>query len=329
MRFTTRSLILPLLGALVIGAAACGGSSDVDININGPTETDRVVLTPLPDDVLLPTVISSDLAVGENRFLVGLQDQDTGALELNANLTFAFYLLDGGEGTLKFEREAEAIVLTKSYSHAHDDGLVEIHEAGETGAYQTTADFDVAGLWGVEVTGTTADGQIIEPLRPAFSVEEERFGLSLGDPAPLSEQTLLSDVDDIRDIDTSVNPIPEQHDMTIADAVASGRPTVVAFATPAFCTSQTCGPTKDLFDDLYNAYADEANFVHVEPYDLPCVRADDFTALYNCTDPVVGEWRLQSEPWVFIIDSEGNIAAMFDGFMAYDEMADALVEAIG
>ena len=57
-----------------------------------------------------------------------------------------------------------------------------IHEAGETGAYQTTADFDVAGLWGVEVTGTTADGQIIEPLRPAFSVEEERFGLSSGRP---------------------------------------------------------------------------------------------------------------------------------------------------
>ena len=106
MRFTTRSLFLPLLGALAIGIAACSGGGDGE----APMETNPVVLTPLPDGVLLPTVISSDLAVGENRFLVGLQDQETGALVLGADLALAFFLLDSDEGTLKFERDAEPIV---------------------------------------------------------------------------------------------------------------------------------------------------------------------------------------------------------------------------
>lgn len=320
MRFTIRNLLLlPLLGSLAIAAAACGGDGG-----DGPTETDRVVLSPLPDDVLLPTVISRDLAIGENRFLVGLQDQDTGELELNADLSLAFYLLDGTEGTLKFEREAEPIVIMRSYAHTHEDGTVETHEAGEVGAYRTTADFDVAGLWGVEVTGTTADGEALEPLRPTFNVLEEPFGLAVGDPAPRTEQVLVSDVDDISEIDSSENPIPEQHDMTVAEAVTSGRPTVIAIATPAFCETQICGPTKVFFDDLYNEYNDAANFVHVEPYDVQLVRDGECESLYACRTSIIDEWRLQSEPWVFVVDADGNIAAKFDGLVTYDEMAEAL-----
>ena len=316
MRFTTRNLLLPLLGALVVGIAACGGSGD----------DDRVVLTPLPDGVVLPTVISSDLAVGENRFLVGLQSQETGALVLDADLEFAFYLLDdGGAGTLKFERDPEPITILRSYTHTHDDGLVEAHEAGEVGAYRTTADFDVAGLWGVEVTGTTADGLMLEPLRPSFSVNDGPFGFAIGDPAPLSEQLLLSDVDDITEIDTSENPIPEQHNMTVAEAVTSGKPTVVAFATTAFCQTQICGPTKLFFDDLYNEFKADANFVHIEPFDIPLMRAGNCADLYECRNLVIDEWPLlDTEPWIFIVDADGNIAAKFLGLVTYDELEEAL-----
>jgi len=325
MRFTTRSFLLPLLGALVIGVAACGGSGD---DGDAPTATDQVVLTPLPDGVLLPIVISSDLAVGENRFLIGLQAQETGELVLDADLDFAFFLLDNNEGTLKFERDPESIVIMRSYTHTHEDGLVETHEAGEVGAYQTTADFDVPGLWGVEVTGTTADGEALEPLRPTFNVLAESFGLAIGDPAPLTEQVLVADVDDIREIDSSENPIPEQHNMTVAVAVTSGLPSVIAIATPAFCESLICGPTKDFFDDLYNEYNDVANFVHVEPFQVQPVRDGECESLFDCRNSIMDEWRLQSEPWVFIVDGDRNIAAKFEGLVTFDEMADALKELI-
>jgi hypothetical protein len=116
--------------------------------------------------------------------------------------------------------------------------------------------------------------------------------------------------------------------MTVADAVTSGVPSVIAIATPAFCESQICGPTKAFFDDLYSEYSDDANFVHVEPFQVQPVRDGECETLYACRNPIIDEWDLQSEPWVFIVDADGNIAAKFDGLVTYEEMADALEEVI-
>lgn len=307
--------LLILLLAVALAASACGGGGDDD---------DKVVLTPLPEGVLLPIVISNDLAVGENRFQIGLINQEDNSQVLGADLHLRFFVLQGSEGTLKFEADPEPIVITKTYTHTHEDGTVETHEAGETGAYVAYISFDEAGQWGVEVTGTTADGAALEPLRPTFSVNQVAAGLAVGDPAPLSEQLTLADVDDIRDIDTSQEPIEAQHDKTIAEAVASGKPTVIAFATPAYCQTQICGPTKEIFDDLYGTYGDEANFVHIEPYDVPRMRSGDCASLSECLVPTLDEWRLQSEPWVFVVDAEGKIAAKFDGIASYEEIEAAL-----
>jgi cbb3-type cytochrome oxidase cytochrome c subunit len=115
------------------------------------------------------------------------------------------------------------------------------------------------------------------------------------------------------------------HDKTIAEAVTNGKPTVIVFATPAFCTSQICGPTKDLVDDLYGAYADQANFVHVEPYDVAKARAgEDLVPITLLTQ----EWGLTSEPWVFVVDSSGMISAKFDGIASYEELEAALTDTL-
>jgi glutathione peroxidase-family protein len=136
------------------------------------------------------------------------------------------------------------------------------------------------------------------------------------------------------------------HTMTIAEAVTSGRPSVIIFATPAFCLSRICGPTKDVVDDLFEQYKDEVNFVHVEPYFLELAR--EGKAL--CSIPVFNlqgarerwggaecpvltddelpppdqSWNLTSEPWVFLVDSEGNIAAKFEAVVTMDELKAAL-----
>ena len=56
------------------------------------------------------------------------------------------------------------------------------------------------------------------------------------------------------------------HQWTIADAIAQGRPALVAFATPVYCTSQFCGPVVDAVEKLSRRYADRAVFIHVEIY---------------------------------------------------------------
>jgi hypothetical protein len=167
-------------------------------------------------------------------------------------------------------------------------------------------------------------GEGEEPTRPFFPVREESVGLAVGDPAPASVQVLASDVDDIRTVDTSLDPIAEQHNMTIADAIVSGKPTIIAFATPAFCVTQLCGPTKEIFDGLYEEYEGQANFVHVEPYDVEKIRSGECTNYGDCVVQAMNDFRLTSEPWVFIIDAEGNVAAKYDGVVSEKEMEDGL-----
>jgi hypothetical protein len=277
------------------------------------------VLTP---DVprYLPEIVSSDLAVGDNRFVVGLIDQETNSPVLDAQLHFRFFKLDGDEGILKAEVDAKTLQLTKTYTHTHEDGTEEAHDAGEVGAYAANVQFDSPGSWIIEIIGGV-DGVPIEPVSSVVEVRETSLSIALGQPAPRSIQPILSDVDDIAEVDTSVPPVPEMHDKTIADAVTSGQATVVVFATPAFCLSQICGPTKSIVDELYESHGDQANFVHVEPYDLEKARGGEALEVLPFVEQ---EWGLLTEPWVFLVDSEGNVAAKFEAVVSLEEIEEAL-----
>jgi hypothetical protein len=295
-------------------AASCGGGGD---------SSDRLVLTPISADIL-PVIVSSDLAVGENRFTLGLINQTDQSEVLGAKLHLRFFQLNGQEATLKFEADPAALRITKTYVHIHPDGTYHTHEAGETGIYVATVNFDAAGQWGAEVAGE-ANGRNLEPVRPVFDVLDKSPIPGIGDAAPKSVQLILKDVNDIREIDTSEVPIAEEHNMTIADAVTSGRATVITFATPAFCVSRICGPTKQLVDDLYKSYGGQANFIHVEPYDLDKARNGEGL------DPlpwISQDWHIETEPWVFIVDRDGIIAAEFEGAASYEELEAALKQVL-
>ncbi len=326
-------------GVVLLLASCSGGDDDASptddaqpsgsASVTPATGTcDKNLVTRPIEGNLLPIVISSDLAVGTNRFQVGLLDQEEDTPVPGAQLHLQFLCFDTEEGTPTSEADAEPVTLTKTYTHTHEDGAIESHEAGETGAYITYVGFDRPGNWGVVVSGKTADGRTLTPTGLTFSVAAEKFGLAVGDPAPRTVQTLASDVEDIRDIDTSTKPIEEQHILTIADAVTSGKPTVIAFATPAYCQTQICGPVKEIMDDLYETYASDANFIHIEPYDVPRMRSGDCTDLADCIVPAVDEWRLPNEPWTFIVDAEGNIAAGFDGIASYEEIETVLKQTL-
>jgi hypothetical protein len=256
--------------------------------------------------------------VGENRFVVGLLDQDTGAIT-GAEVAFRFFKLDGDQETPKGEAEATALTVERSYTHTHADGTVEKHSAGETGVYVAHPTFDDAGSWGVQVMAMT-EGKKIEPLSACFSVLEEGKSVAVGAPAPQSDTLTLKDVTDVAEIDTSDPPIPEMHTMSVAEAVTSGNPSVIVFATPAFCLSRICGPTKETVDELFRQYKDEVGFVHVEPYDLEKARNGE--GLFPV--PAAAEWGLESEPWVFVVDGEGVVAAKFEGVVTLAELKAAL-----
>lgn len=304
-----RLILLPtLVAVLALIAAACSGGGGDGDGDSGDGQ----------DSGITPIVANSELVVGENRLMVGLISADNEEIT-NAQVAFRFFKLDGTQEELRGEAQATPIILEKSYTHVHDDGTVETHSAGESGVYVANVTFDEAGQWGIEIT-PSIEGQTFDPVGATFEVLPQANTVAIGAPAPLSETLTLDDVADVSEIDTSDPPIPEMHTMTIAEAVTSGKPTVIAFATPAFCLSRVCGPAKQAVDDLFAEYQDQANFVHVEPYELDKARSGEGLIPIKATE----EWGLLSEPWVFIVDSDGNVAAKFEAFLTLDELRTAL-----
>lgn len=273
---------------------------------------------------VLPIVISSERVVGRNRFVLGLLDPENNLI-LDAQVRFRFFRMTGGQPELGSEVEARPIIVAKSFVHEHETGVEERHEAGTTGAYVAYPEFDVPGRWQVEIIAVRG-GRELAPVRTEFEVSEGGIGLQVGDKAPRSHQPTTDDVDDLSEIDSSFPLRPEMHTMTIAEAIESGRPTVMAFATPAFCVSRVCGPIMDaVVDPLFEKYRGRVNFIHVEPYRLKEARQGVGLFLTE----TMQEWKLQTEPWIFVLDRNGRIAAKFEGITSVGEVEEVLEKIVG
>ncbi len=101
---------------------------------------------------------------------------------------------------------------------------------------------------------------------------------------------------------------------------------MVTFATPAFCTSATCGPQVDVVKALKETYKGRVNFIHVEIYDNPQEMREDLQKAR--LSPVIDEWGLPSEPWTFLVDAEGRVAAKFEAFTSAEELEEALLKTL-
>jgi hypothetical protein len=100
---------------------------------------------------------------------------------------------------------------------------------------------------------------------------------------------------------------------SVADSLAAHTPFVLVFATPRLCQSRTCGPVVDVVDAVRRQLATtRVRFIHVE--------------IYRNNDPLQGknrwvrEWRLPTEPWTFLVGSDGRIVAKLEGAFSVAEL---------
>jgi hypothetical protein len=140
---------------------------------------------------------------------------------------------------------------------------------------------------------------------------------AVGAPAPRSNTPTLRTEPDVSKLTTSDPPDTELLRHSVAESIAARAPFVVVFATPQFCTSRTCGPVVDVVDRVRRDSAGSAvRFIHVE--------------VYRDNDPAQGvnrwmrEWRLPSEPWVFLVGRDGRIKAKFEGSVSIRELRAAV-----
>jgi hypothetical protein len=177
------------------------------------------------------------------------------------------------------------------------------------GVYEATdVVFDTAGVWVAEVTADV-EGLGSQTAQASFAVQEHPSLPAPGDRAQRTENLTVHSKGvplaaiDSRAKSTGTIPDPELHEWTIARAIAEGRPALVVFATPTFCTSKFCGPVTDMVEDLSRRYDDRAVFIHIEiwkDYDHQKLNeaALDWLQLPN------GDL---TEPWLFLIGADGTI----------------------
>ena len=130
--------------------------------------------------------------------------------------------------------------------------------------------------------------------------------------------TLATTGGKLAQLTTATHPDRALYTTSVAGALRAHEPFVLAFATPKFCTSRTCGPVIDVVSHVRTQFP-KVRFIHVEVY-----AGNDPAKGYNRW---MKQWRLESEPWVFVVGRDGRIKAKFEGSVSVGEL-DAAVRRV-
>ncbi len=201
---------------------------------------------------------------------------------------------------------------------------------GSRGSYSADVLFDRPGEWRLDVDVAAAD--VSGRVEIEINVEEQSPVPGLGTVGPMSHTKTLGTVANIEKLTTDYSPDPDLYQLSIAEAIENSLPSVIVFASPAFCTTATCGPQVDAVSELKNAHQGKANFIHVEIYDNPDEIQGDLSR--GEIAPSVDEWGLSALPdwfnesWTFVLDDEGRVRDRFEGFASYTELENALTEVL-
>ncbi|HLG07551.1 MAG TPA: thioredoxin family protein [Gaiellaceae bacterium] len=154
-------------------------------------------------------------------------------------------------------------------------------------------------------------------------VAEEDPEPDVGDPAIASETpTLASTGGDFSKLTTRTPPDEALLRYSVAESLRAKTPFVVTFSTPKFCSSRTCGPVVDVVEEVARRFeGSDVRFIHVE--------------VYEDNDPAKGynewlqEWKLDTEPWTFLVGRDGKIVDRYEGVVSVNELEQAVREKLG
>ena len=304
-----KALRIALVACMAIVLAGCGGgdgsgakgtttTADGSVTVGAPEWAVPALSKPGPEGAAI--MAGSDWAVGENRvsFLL-VRDDGSVVRAPRADVTYK-----SGDGPV--QTAVARLVPIGVDETAESDEVREIY----------VADLDLPKAektWIViEPRGVAYQGFQILDVKPTPDA------VAIGEEAPASHNPTLDDAPAKR-ITTARPPDVELLRHSVADSLADGAPFVVAFATPAYCESRTCGPTVDVVDAVRKQFErDGVRFIHVEIY--------EGNQPGQGVNRWVGEWKLPTEPWVFVVDGDGVVRDRFEGAVSVEELARSVRE---
>lgn len=314
-----KAKLLLFTALALLAAAGCSGATEPEAAeplgqaqaVTGPPKEAPLIKGPVSESGLQIIFGTPDLGIGPNRVGFVLTSPD-GIVTAPAVRVTSEYLPEGGDPA---EPGQTALAVFRPWPY------------GTRGLYTTTLDFHAAGGWMLRASvldlAATGDADAAEIF---FEVAPAPHAPATGQPAVASDSKTLDDVDGFEQITTGSLHDGDLYQVSIADAVASGRPAVIVFASPAFCTNAVCGPQVDVLKDLKDKYGGRANFIHVDYFDNPDeIQGDLDRAVVS---PTVLEWNLPSTEWSFVLDDAGVVAARFEAFATLEELEEALLDVL-
>lgn len=311
---------LLLAGALVIG---CGGSGD-DEGGSAATETTAAVPADFPrgngqsldqfgaelpeGPIFAPS--TSLVRVGDNR--VGFVLFDEGRAQVDAS-SAALYTAkpDGTDVQGPYVAGKQSLQVKTQYRSAQTEADL---QDGDT-LWVSTVPFQRPGDR-VIFAVADVDGELQRTSPFEYKVGSKGGPPDVGDKA--IDITTLTGADvggNYEKLSTRVPPPKAMLQDNFSDVLGK-EPVVLQFATPQFCQTRVCGPVVDIAEQVRAEHGDGVVFIQQE--------------IYNDNDPnkgfrsQVGEWRLPTEPWIFVIDRKGQVVERFEGAFSAEELAAAV-----
>ena len=247
------------------------------------------------EDLDQPNLVFSvtDLSIGKNRLAFGIIQAGKGSLTPE-NVVVETYFLDGNPSQL-IEKS-----IAVPYLWPNNKTI-----------FVTEVNFHQSGKWGIGI-------KMSENMQTSAFLEVKQKSLTpaVGQKA-IPSQTKSIYLQEISTITSDNNPYLPFYELTLIEALNSKNPTVLFFTSPGYCKTATCGPQMEIMKNLHQITPD-VNFLHVEIYDNPGEIKGDLNNAQISTP--VHDWRIPSEPWTFLIDSNQTITAKFEGFISKNEL---------
>jgi hypothetical protein len=266
--------------------------------------------------VLAPSGL--ELRVGDHRFGFALFSRSREQIE---DASVAIYIAPAGGGPARgpYLARWESLAVRPQFQSRQTASDPD----AATSIYTTEIPFDKPGTW--EILGIArVGGKLVAATTPSAGVVVKKASgdsiPAVGTRPPRIHTPTVAEVGgDVASIDTRLPP-SSMHSADFADVLGK-KPVVLLFATPQLCQSRVCGPVVDVAEQVKTSAGDDVAFIHMEVY------RDN--QIDRGIRPQMLAFHLQTEPWLFVFDRSGKVAARIEGAFSERELKQAISKATG
>lgn len=274
-------------------------------------------------NTITPIFAFSEAVVGPNRIALGLIKEGSPINDPDAKVHLRFFRV----GAENEEPQAEADAFY------YGQGL-------PAAVYVAYVVFDTAGDWNVEIQAQSKSVNAPSISKLRLQVLADSQAPKVGTTAISTKTPTIKDTPPDQ-LSSGKNPDLALYKISLDEALTSGKPTAVLFATPAYCRTAVCSPSVTVLSTLQKQYGNKVNIIHAEVYKYPFDQSLQQQATASRTaqkenrsmtveeqragfSDAMNAWALPTEPWLYLIDAKGTIAARYEGGITVEELGPAM-----